>query len=79
MCIGEVRRGTPHFGAPSTPSIEGSGIAASRACRGFEGCQAGCQRGDQFLLLLDRSDQVWSLPEKEVDVGLRPQVKECIL
>ncbi len=42
---------------PSTGSIAGPGIAVSRACRRSEGCQAGSQSGDQFLLLLDRSDQ----------------------
>jgi len=58
MCVGEVRHDLLHFGTPSTASIEGSGIAASRTCCGFESCQAGGQSDDQFLLLLDRSDQV---------------------
>ena len=43
---------------PSTGLIAGSGIAASRSCRSFEGCQAVCQSEDQILVLLDRSVEV---------------------
>ena len=56
MCIGKVRHGTFRFAILRTGSIEKSGIAASRACRSFEGFQAGGQSDDQSLLLLDRSD-----------------------
>jgi len=42
MCIGKERHGTLHFATLRTGSIEKSGIAASRACRSFDGCQAGC-------------------------------------
>jgi len=38
MCVGKLRYGTLHFVTPRTGSIEGSGIAASSACRSFDGC-----------------------------------------
>jgi hypothetical protein len=58
ICIGEVRNDLLQLGTPSIGSIEGSGIATSRACRIFEGFQASCQSDDQCLLLLDRSAQL---------------------